>query len=58
LFDTGLFQNPSLNACVPHPEQVQRPAAVMFLGDGTWFVALDLSDDTGRGFNPFRQSSK
>lgn len=34
LSDAGLFQNPRFNPNVPHPQQVQRPAPVVLLGNG------------------------
>lgn len=58
LLDAGLFENPALNLGVPHAQQIQRPAAVMLLGQGGRLVPHDLRAYAGRTFDPLGQSAE
>src|SRR5690554_2407179 len=56
--DSGLFQNPDFYFRVPLLQQVQGTLAVVLFNGGTRLMALNLSDDTGGHFYPFRQGAE
>ncbi len=40
---------------MPDAKQIKGTNTIMLLGGRAWLVPHDLSDDTGRAFDPFRQ---
>lgn len=58
MVETCLYQHPRFNFIVPHPQKIEWPTSVVFLGQRGRFVSLDLRDDANRDFNPFRKRTE
>lgn len=50
--DLRLFEHPSFDLVMPHPEKIERAASIMLFGDCRRLMSLDLSDDADRNLDP------
>ena len=54
-WNARLLQKPELDLVVPHTEQVERSAPIVFLGERGRLMPLNLRDNADRHFDPLRQ---